>query len=165
MQSCKTLLSHIDLGLRCSSCKSLQSPHISPTRGSFALFDNLRCGGRWHLLLSLSGRGLGGRSGAIEYVVTAVNVKRHTNRNQMFLRFQGPANILLQARGNKLTDSLSTRDINEIADSPAGAMQAARHISPAAGTNAIIPQPAKTATKMTFASVDRSGKVDFEKAP
>lgn len=41
--------------------------------------------------------------------------------NQLFLQFQGPTTILVQSRANRVRDILSDREVNEIADTPAGA--------------------------------------------
>ena len=86
--------------------------------------------------------------------------------DRLFLRFQGPTTILLQSRASRLSDSLTERDINEIADAPAGVVQKA--LLPAstgadgaqAGTvetpAAVVDKP----TRVSFATV-RSGKVDI----
>lgn len=39
---------------------------------------------------------------------------------KLFLNFQGPGTILLQSRGSRLRDTLTNRDVTEIADAPAG---------------------------------------------
>jgi Trk K+ transport system NAD-binding subunit len=41
--------------------------------------------------------------------------------HQLFLQFQGPTTILVQSRANRVRDVLSDREVNEIADTPAGA--------------------------------------------
>lgn len=43
-----------------------------------------------------------------------------TPPHQLFLQFDGPANILVQSRGARINDILSEREVNEIADSPRG---------------------------------------------
>lgn len=40
--------------------------------------------------------------------------------DRLFLRFEGPTTILLQSRGNRITDILTRDEVNEIADAPAG---------------------------------------------
>lgn len=84
----------------------------------------------------------------------------------MFLRFQGPSTILLQSRGSRLTDSLTTKDVNEIADSPAGAVQSAVKLdltktAQPESTNTVA-KPKITEPKMTYAKVGDDGKVKFE---
>lgn len=39
---------------------------------------------------------------------------------QLFLQFDGPANILVQSRGARINDILSERQVNEIAGTPQG---------------------------------------------
>ncbi|KAF2147010.1 uncharacterized protein K452DRAFT_217962 [Aplosporella prunicola CBS 121167] len=91
--------------------------------------------------------------------------------DRLFVRFQGPTTLLLQSRAARLSDSLTTRDVNEIADAPAGvvadALQAgARKES---GHGSAVGEVAKDDGKSeeghaaTFASVDKDGKVSFER--
>lgn len=40
--------------------------------------------------------------------------------DRLFLRFEGPTTIILQSRGNRVADILTSEQINEIADAPAG---------------------------------------------
>lgn len=40
--------------------------------------------------------------------------------DRLFLRFEGPTTMLLQSRGNRVTDILTREQVNEIADAPAG---------------------------------------------
>ncbi|BDD55639.1 Altered inheritance of mitochondria protein 24, mitochondrial [Monascus purpureus] len=40
--------------------------------------------------------------------------------DRLFLQFDGPTKILVQSRGPRLNDVLSTREVNEIADAPRG---------------------------------------------
>lgn len=39
------------------------------------------------------------------------------------MRFQGPTTILVSSRASRISDILTARDINEIADAPAGAVE------------------------------------------
>jgi len=43
--------------------------------------------------------------------------------DRLFLRFQGPTTILVSSRASRISDVLTSRDVNEIADAPAGAVQ------------------------------------------
>jgi len=56
----------------------------------------------------------------------ALRVKTWSRRtlwgDKLFLRFEGPTTILLQSRGNRITDILTKEQVNEIADAPAGAV-------------------------------------------
>ena len=85
---------------------------------------------------------------------------------QLFIHFNGPATLLIQSRGAALSDVLTTRDINEIADSPAGSASAALASKPADG---VSPPEGSTAassqtqpTSISYASVN-SGTVKFDK--
>ncbi|KAI7374268.1 hypothetical protein KC336_g20252, partial [Hortaea werneckii] len=99
----------------------------------------------------------------------------------LFLHFTGPTQILLQSRGNSLRDSLSNRDVNEIADSPAGSAAAAFHhrkppVAKGSGGgggdvvhDAVTPGPGAPSekareTKLNFATVGQKGEgVRWEK--
>jgi hypothetical protein len=84
------------------------------------------------------------------------------NLQQLFLHFKGPANIIIQSRGSRLSDVLTSRDVNEIADSPAGSVTEAL-TSPAEAGTATIAAPAKASpTTMSYASVNQ-GKVQWQK--
>jgi hypothetical protein len=89
-------------------------------------------------------------------------VIQYTNLRQLFLHFKGPANIIIQSRGGHISDVLTTRDVNEIADSPAGSVTEAL-TSPAEAGTATIAAPAKASpTTMSYASVNQ-GKVNWQK--
>lgn len=92
----------------------------------------------------------------------------------MFLQFKGPTTLLLQSRGARLTDSLTARDVNEIADAPAGVvaravtLEAKQESEAARAPDAkvartVTPTPEGKPATMSFATVRRSGKVDFSK--
>ncbi|KAI6878654.1 hypothetical protein KC360_g6109 [Hortaea werneckii] len=100
--------------------------------------------------------------------------------DRLFLHFTGPTQILLQSRGNSLRDSLSNRDVNEIADSPAGSAAAAFHhrkppVAKGSGGggdvvhDAVTPGPGAPSekareTKLSFATVGQKGEgVRWEK--
>lgn len=44
----------------------------------------------------------------------------HANDIQLFLRFEGPTTMLLQSRGSRVSDVLTLKDVNEIAESQPG---------------------------------------------
>jgi hypothetical protein len=88
---------------------------------------------------------------------------------QLFLQFRGPTTLLLQSRAAPLSDSLTTRDINEIADSPAGVAQDAvafdaKKADSSSGTQKTstltAPPPTENPTTLKYATV-RGGKVDI----
>lgn len=85
-----------------------------------------------------------------------------TDTAQLFLHFKGPANIIIQSRGGHLSDVLTTRDVNEIADSPAGSVTEALTSPAEAGATTIKPAAKASPTTMSYASVNQ-GKVHFQK--
>ena len=98
--------------------------------------------------------------------VSSFNVHQNiwfTKVVKLFLHFQGPATILVQSRGAALSDVLTTRDVNEIAGSPAGSVQKAlSQQSPAeAGISTQAPTPSPTS--VSYATVGREGTVKFDK--
>jgi Mitochondrial biogenesis AIM24 len=100
--------------------------------------------------------------------------------DRLFLQFTGPTTLLLQSRSARLSDALSTREVNEIADAPPGVVRAAvenarsgdgqmREGSGAARTGVegatVSAQPSGAARKeprLSYASVTRDGKVKIE---
>jgi len=46
--------------------------------------------------------------------------RRNVWGDRLFLTFKGPTTILVQSRAGRLRDSLSSEEVNEIADAPAG---------------------------------------------
>ena len=119
------------------------------------------------------------KSGLWNFLAEALyKIRTWTRRNvwgdRLFLQFKGPTTILLQSRGAKLTDSISAREVDEIADAPAGVVRTVL-----AGEGGAKAGEAKDATKpvtespvaqagsvkpagVTWATVSRGGKVDFK---
>ncbi|KAK7516241.1 putative mitochondrial protein Fmp26 [Phyllosticta citriasiana] len=85
--------------------------------------------------------------------------------DRLFLQFRGPSTILIQSQGSRLSDSLTTRDINEIADSPAGAVHQAVTLDQQKETRTKAAEQAKEPEmpkeKVLFAEVGKDGKVTF----
>ncbi|KAJ9603686.1 Altered inheritance of mitochondria protein 24, mitochondrial [Cladophialophora chaetospira] len=87
--------------------------------------------------------------------------------DRLFLQFQGPATLLIQSRAARVNDVLTAQDVNEIADSPAGAVQEA--VASAGSTRPALSAPgslgavpvAPSQPKLSTASVNRDGKVTF----
>jgi hypothetical protein len=82
--------------------------------------------------------------------------------DRLFLQFHGPMTLLLSSRATRISDVLTSREINEIADSPAGAVQsavtlAAKPKDESTGTKRIADVP----TGFHVASVGKDGKVQF----
>lgn len=97
--------------------------------------------------------------------------------DRLFLHFTGPTTILLQSRGSRVSDVLTNRDVDEIADAPPGAVAEAVRLQVvrkqehegqrgggeeeakgAAARATIVPKP----PRLNIASVQRDGKVRIE---
>ncbi|KAK5115698.1 hypothetical protein LTR62_000787 [Meristemomyces frigidus] len=84
--------------------------------------------------------------------------------DRLFLQFCGPATILIQSRGSSITDVLTDRDVNEVADSPAGA--AAKSVAmieagPSTAGTAQSKASEPSATRVIYATVQK-GNVKFD---
>ena len=90
--------------------------------------------------------------------------------DRLFLQFKGPATILLSSRGVRVADVLTNKDINEIADAPAGeapaAVELALNPKPKAQvadqSSPITPSSEQNASAIHVATVQKDGKVTFE---
>ena len=104
----------------------------------------------------------------IELVKNLIITTMHANVHQLFLQFHGPTAILLQTRASRISDVLTSQDVNEIADTQPGVVQPlvalSRDESPAESggqTKAAMPVTIK-APRMSTASIGSDGKVTFE---
>jgi hypothetical protein len=85
--------------------------------------------------------------------------------DRLFLQFHGPTTILMSSRASRISDVLTSRDVNEIADSPAGAVQSAVTLPmPNEEPSGVKKQITDVPTGFHFAEVSRDGKVKFEDA-
>ena len=84
--------------------------------------------------------------------------------DRLFLRFNGPTTIVLQSRGARLRDVLTSREVNEIADSPAGSVQAAvaSRSTESGEPEANLTSQNPTKETMNYANVGKDGKVSFK---
>jgi uncharacterized protein (AIM24 family) len=101
--------------------------------------------------------------------------------DRLFLQFTGPTTILIQSRASRVSDVLTNRDVNEIADAPPGVVQEAVQLqikrqaaeagveTTAAGREQGAEAAAAPGTtfvrkppKLSIASVQRDGKVRIE---
>lgn len=78
-----------------------------------------------------------------------------TDHIQLFLSFQGPTTLLMQSRASRVSDVLTLRDVDEIADSPPGKVQDAvtRKIQEE------IKEVEKSGTRAPIASTDATSTV------
>jgi uncharacterized protein (AIM24 family) len=95
------------------------------------------------------------------------NLRTATRRtiwgDRLFLQFHGPNTILLSSRASRISDVLTSRDINEIADSPAGAVQSAVTLAskPMGETIGSAKQAVHVPTGFHTAEVGKDGQVTF----
>ncbi|KAF2240689.1 hypothetical protein BU26DRAFT_535825 [Trematosphaeria pertusa] len=91
--------------------------------------------------------------------------------DRLFLRFEGPTTMLLQSRASRISDVLTLKDVNEIAESPPGAVQDAvtrkikeeiKEISAGTPTQTRLASQDADGTTVRYATI-RHGKAEFEK--
>jgi hypothetical protein len=97
------------------------------------------------------------------------NLRTQTRRtiwgDRLFLKFQGPTTILMSSRASRISDVLTARDVNEIADSPAGAVQdAVTLVNTPKEDEGSRKQVSDLPTGFHVAEVNRDGSVVFEDA-
>ena len=85
----------------------------------------------------------------------------------MFLQFHGPTTILIQSRASRLSDILTSGEVNQVADAPPGVVNAAikrsetkSSTSKSVTRNGISSGTTQT-TRMSVANVGQDGKVKF----
>jgi hypothetical protein len=81
--------------------------------------------------------------------------------DSLFLKFHGPTTILMSSRASRISDILTSRDINEIADSPEGAVQSAVTLINKPKEEGASKQATHVPTGFHFAEVGTDGKVKF----
>ena len=84
--------------------------------------------------------------------------------DSLFLQFHGPTTILLSSRASRISEVLTSRDINEIADSPEGAVQSAVTLATTPKDVVSTEQTTDGPTGFHVAQISRDGKVKFEDA-
>ncbi|CAI9630969.1 mitochondrial protein fmp26 protein [Alternaria burnsii] len=107
------------------------------------------------------------RALATTYYTLKTWLRRTVWGDRLFLRFEGPTTMLVQSRASRISDVLTLRNVDEIADSPPGAVEdaATRKIkeeikSIGEGTKAPIPNTDASGT-IRYATV-KDGKAEFE---
>ena len=103
----------------------------------------------------------------VSFIYPSTPAPQVLTRRQLFLRFEGPTTMLVQSRASRISDVLTLRNVDEIADSPPGAVEdaATRKIkeeikSIGEGTKAPIPNTDASGT-VRYATV-KDGKAEFE---
>ncbi|KAI1880121.1 hypothetical protein JX265_001742 [Neoarthrinium moseri] len=85
--------------------------------------------------------------------------------DRLFLQFKGPTTILMSSRGAGIRDVLTTDQVNEIADAPAGAAPAAVELATKPAPTLETPVKAdEPKVKINVASIGADGKAHFEDA-
>ena len=96
--------------------------------------------------------------------------------DRLFLQFTGPTTLLLQTRAARVSDVLTAKEVNEVADAPPGAVRQAiesvqdRKVETnRMGIEGATPSASPTVStatssqpRLSVASVSRDGKVTFE---
>ncbi|KAJ4316559.1 Altered inheritance of mitochondria protein 24, mitochondrial [Neodidymelliopsis sp. IMI 364377] len=90
--------------------------------------------------------------------------------DRLFLRFEGPTTMLLQSRGSRLSDVLTLKDVNEIAESQPGAVQDAvdRKIKEEIkqiGSGTTAPGVQQSSVGAVKYATIRNGKAEFANSP
>lgn len=96
------------------------------------------------------------------------NLEVSADFRQLFLQFYGPTTIILQTRPSRLSDVLTSQDVNEMADAQPGVVQPVvtlsrekPHKEPADSEPTAMPVIIKS-PRMSTASIGSDGKVTFD---
>ncbi|KAJ4303666.1 Altered inheritance of mitochondria protein 24, mitochondrial [Kalmusia sp. IMI 367209] len=97
-------------------------------------------------------------------------LRRSVWGDRLFLRFEGPTTMLIQSRASRISDVLTLKNVNEIAESPPGAVQDAvtrkiqEEIKEIADSTSKTPiaSASSDGTTVRYATI-RSGKAEFDK--
>ncbi|EFQ27288.1 uncharacterized protein GLRG_01783 [Colletotrichum graminicola M1.001] len=84
--------------------------------------------------------------------------------DRLFLQFRGPTTLLMSSRGVRITDSLTNKEVNEIADAPAGTVPEAVELATKPKMEATPAFKEQAPSAIHVASVTLDGKVNFEDA-
>ncbi|KAI6779932.1 mitochondrial protein Fmp26 [Emericellopsis cladophorae] len=85
--------------------------------------------------------------------------------DRLFLQFKGPTRVIMSSQGVRVADVLSDKQVNEIADAPAGVAPAAVELATKPEGEAKLPPPPTTEqapSAIRVAEVHKDGKVTFE---
>lgn len=84
--------------------------------------------------------------------------------DRLFLQFRGPTTLLMSSRGVRVADALTSKEVNEIADAPAGVVPEAVELTTKPKVEAKPASVEQPPSAIHVASVSRDGKVSFEDA-
>ncbi|TGO46177.1 hypothetical protein BOTNAR_0607g00010 [Botryotinia narcissicola] len=86
--------------------------------------------------------------------------------DRLFLQFRGPTTLLMSTRATRISDVLTNKDINVIADAPSGAVtEAIESANEPKSISQVTKQIRDVPTGFQYAEVNNVGKVKFEDAP
>ena len=142
-----------------SSSLRLQVPSLSKWIPEYEFIKNVR------------------QSVVYKYLARVLYSLRTTTRrtiwgDRLFLQFHGPATILMSSRGVRVSDTLTSEQVNEIADAPAGVLAQAVELDvkpkevaapeAEAEAEAEVVKTDQTPSAFHIATVQKDGKVKFE---
>ncbi|KAI0849427.1 mitochondrial biogenesis AIM24-domain-containing protein [Daldinia vernicosa] len=84
--------------------------------------------------------------------------------DRLFLQFRGPTTILMSSRGTRISDVLTSADVNELADAPMGEVPATVELATKPKPDVTPKTKDAAAVKINVASVGQDGKVSFADA-
>lgn len=82
--------------------------------------------------------------------------------DRLFLQFQGPTTILMSSRASRISDVLTKRDVDEIADTEAGVVQSAVTLARTPKDATESKQTSYVPSGFKVATVGKGGDVKFE---
>ncbi|TGO84737.1 hypothetical protein BPOR_0471g00010 [Botrytis porri] len=86
--------------------------------------------------------------------------------DRLFLQFRGPTTLLMSTRATRISDVLTNKEINEIADAPPGAVTEAIELAKEPKSISQVTKQIKDVpTGFHYVEVNKGGKVKFEDAP
>ncbi|KAI1826630.1 mitochondrial biogenesis AIM24-domain-containing protein [Xylaria intraflava] len=132
-----------------SSSIKLQIPSVTTWLETTKLFQNIQQSETYKFLTRV-------------FYKMRTTARRTIWGDRLFLQFRGPITIIMSSRASRISDVLTSADVNEIADAPAGAVPAAVELAtrPKATEE---PAKEKVATvKINVASIGPDGKARFE---
>ncbi|KAI1437338.1 mitochondrial biogenesis AIM24-domain-containing protein [Xylaria sp. CBS 124048] len=102
-----------------------------------------------------------------KFIARTLYIMRTTARrtiwgDRLFLQFRGPMTILMSSRASRISDVLTSADVNEIADAPAGTVPAAVELATRPKS---AEEPAKqqvTNLRISSVTIGPDGKARFE---
>jgi uncharacterized protein (AIM24 family) len=132
-----------------SSAIRFQVPSLTTWLGNIKFFKQMRKTETYKLLARL-------------LFALRTSARRSIWGDRLFLQFRGPTTILMSSRASRISDVLTNAEVNEIADTPAGTVQAAAELATSPKRSPEVQQPIKADNvKVSIASVGEDGKVQF----